>query len=208
MPHAGYVDRTAGFSGASLGILHDTIDPVAGPIELACLRGNMAPTGTLRSRPRERAVEPTAIRRTARPPTQHQKEFPQVSTEDTTTETTRAQPLAMRVGKRKAGRKAGRKGAAKKKGAGRKLGVRKIGAKKAGRKKAAAKKAGRKVGRKAAAKKAGRKAAGRKAGAKRGRKVGAKRGPRKGGVRRRKAAMPMPELEGGMGEDDEGEHMA
>ena len=51
MPHAGYVGRSAGFAGERLKKLHDTADPVAGPIELAHRRDNAAPAGTLRSRP-------------------------------------------------------------------------------------------------------------------------------------------------------------
>jgi hypothetical protein len=38
--------------------LHDLADPVAGPIELACRRGNAAPAGRLRSRSLGRVVHP------------------------------------------------------------------------------------------------------------------------------------------------------
>ncbi len=58
MPHAGYVGRSAGFTGARLKKLHNSADPVAGPIELACLRDNAAPAGTLRSRPPGRVLDP------------------------------------------------------------------------------------------------------------------------------------------------------
>ena len=58
MPHAGYVGRSAGFAGARLKKLHDTVDPVAGPIELAHLRDSTASAGTLRSRPPGRRFGP------------------------------------------------------------------------------------------------------------------------------------------------------
>ena len=58
MPHAGYVGRSAGFAGARVKKLHDTVDPVAGPIELAYRRDNAAPAGTLRSRPSGRLFGP------------------------------------------------------------------------------------------------------------------------------------------------------
>jgi len=58
MPHAGYVGRSAGFAGARLKKLHDTVGPVAGPIELAHRRDNAAPAGTLRSRLSGRLVGP------------------------------------------------------------------------------------------------------------------------------------------------------
>ncbi len=57
MSHAGYVGQSAGFTGARLKKLHDSADPVAGPIELACRHNNTAPTGTLRSRPLGRVPE-------------------------------------------------------------------------------------------------------------------------------------------------------
>jgi hypothetical protein len=103
---------------------------------------------------------------TARLQPRHEKEFLQVSNEETpTTEQPRAQALAMRaVGKKKAAKKAGRKAAPKKKAAAKKGGARK---KAAGRKKTAAKKGGRKAAakKKSAAKKGGRKkAAARKKG--------------------------------------------
>lgn len=58
LPHAGYVGRSAGFAGARVKKLHDTVDPVAGPIELAHLRDDAAPAGTLRSRPSGRLCDP------------------------------------------------------------------------------------------------------------------------------------------------------
>jgi hypothetical protein len=48
--HAGYVGRSAGFAGMRLGKLHELVDPVAGPIELARWCDNAALAGTLRSR--------------------------------------------------------------------------------------------------------------------------------------------------------------
>ena len=76
-----------------------------------------------------------------------------MSTEESSTETKRAQPMAMRAGTRKAG---GRKAAAKKTGtrkaAAKKTGTRKVAAKKkAGPRKAAAKKTGMRRPRKTAA---------------------------------------------------------
>jgi hypothetical protein len=58
LPHAGYVGLSAGFAGACLTNLHDLVDPVAGPIELARLRDDAAPAGMLRSRPLGRPVGP------------------------------------------------------------------------------------------------------------------------------------------------------
>jgi hypothetical protein len=108
----------------------------------------------------------------------HEKEFLQVSNEETpTTEQPRALALAMRAGGRKkaAAKKAGRKAAPKKKAA----------AKKGGRKKAA-------YGKKAAPKKAARKAAPKKKAAakKGGRKKAAAR--KKGGGRKKAAAAAAP----------------
>jgi hypothetical protein len=58
MPRVGYVGQSAGFTGMRLKKPHDSADPVAGPIELACRRDNAAPVGTLRSRSLGRVVDP------------------------------------------------------------------------------------------------------------------------------------------------------
>jgi hypothetical protein len=125
----------------------------------------------------------------------HQKEFQQVSNDETTTtEQPRAQAMAMRAGGRK--KAAAKKAPARKKTAAKKAPARKaVGRKKAAGRKAAPKKAAARktVGRKVGAKKAGaKKAAGRKkAGA---RKVGTRKkaAARKTGGRRKAAAAAAP----------------
>jgi hypothetical protein len=51
LPHAGYVGWASGFAGTDRAKLRETTDPVAGPIEPACLRDVTLRVGMWRGRP-------------------------------------------------------------------------------------------------------------------------------------------------------------